>query len=222
VQVVRQGDPNGEAAAEALRASMRQRGREVKDFVFDPLADSADGFWRPVLEAADAAPLVLWLGEPELAALWDRLGDGANPQRIYVSGTLYGSGFQSVPGSLRDRLYLVYPYELPDKQNRLLARSTGWLRVKHIYAPQEKRVQANAFFALKTAGGALDRLHGYFLRDYLLERIEHMVDYASYSSVYPRISLAAGQRFVAKGCYIAKLSAGEGDGLVAVTDWFVP
>ncbi len=53
-----------------------------------------------------------------------------------------------------------------------------------------------------------------------LERIEHMVDNATYTSVYPRISLAPNQRFVSKGAYIAKLS--EEGRLLAVTDWLIP
>ena len=74
--------------------------------------------------------------------------------------------------------------------NRLLMRSTGWLRSTRIHAPAQKQVQAGAFFAKKMFGGALQGIRGYFLRDYLLERMEHMVDNANYMSVYPCISLA--------------------------------
>ena len=81
-------------------------------------------------------------------------------------------------------------------------------------------MQANAYFALKMAGGALKGIQGYFDREFLLEGIEHMVDNANYTSVYPRMSLAPEQRFVSKGCYIARLS--EDGSLVAVTDWLIP
>jgi hypothetical protein len=47
-----------------------------------------------------------------------------------------------------------------------------------------------------------------------------MVDNATYTSVYPRISLAPDQRFVSKGAYIARFS--EDGGLVAATDWLIP
>lgn len=73
---------------------------------------------------------------------------------------------------------------------------------------------------MKMAGGALQGIRGYFDRDFLLEGIEHMVDNANYTSVYPRMSLAPEQRFVSKGCYIARLS--EDGSLVAVTDWLIP
>jgi hypothetical protein len=68
--------------------------------------------------------------------------------------------------------------------------------------------------------GALKSIQGYFDREYLLEGIEHMVDNANYTSVYPRMSLAPEQRFVSKGAYIARLS--EDGSLVAVTDWLIP
>ncbi len=94
--------------------------------------------------------------------------------------------------------------------------------MKRIYSSAEQEVQANAFFTLKIAGGALVQMRGYFSREYFLEQIEHMIDSAFYTSVYPRMSLAPGQRFAAKGCYIARLP-GDGSGrLEAVTDWVVP
>ena len=111
---------------------------------------------------------------------------------------------------------------MPDKLPGLLARSTGRLRVKRIYSPAEKQVQANADFALKMAGGALTNIRTYFSREYFLERIEHTVDNAVYTSVYPRISLAPDQRFIAKGRYITRLSADGAGTLKAVTDWLIP
>ncbi len=83
-------------------------------------------------------------------------------------------------------------------------------------------MQAHAYFSLKIAGEALGHIRGFFSREYFLERIEHMVDNASYTSVYPRISLAPNQRFVSKGCYIAQLPEQGNGQLVAVTDWLIP
>jgi len=41
-------------------------------------------------------------------------------------------------------------------------------------------------------------------------------------TAYPQMSLAPNQRFVSKGCYIAKLP-NEGDGgLLAVSGWLIP
>ena len=65
-------------------------------------------------------------------------------------------------------------------------------------------------------------MRGFFNREYFIERIEHMAENATYTSVYPAVSLAPRQRFVSRGVYIARFRP-DGDGaLVAVTDWLVP
>jgi hypothetical protein len=170
----------------------------------------------------DGTVAVFWLSRPEVETFWSQLESGPAPQRVYLSTTLFGTDAKDVPVVAAERVYFVSPQELPDKVDRPLLRSTGWLRAKRIYAPDQKRVQGNAYFALKTTGGALKGLYGYFSREYLLEVIEHMVDNAPYTSVYPRLSLAPGQRFVAKGCYIAKPSSDGSGRLEAVTGWIAP
>jgi len=164
----------------------------------------------------------MWLSEADARTFWQRPGADAAPARIYLSTTLYGSDLAQVPVSVHEQLRFVHPYEMPDKLNRLLMRSTGWLRSRRIYAPEEKQVQADAYFALKTAGGALKGIQGYFDREFFLQGIEHMVDNANYTSVYPRISLAPNQRFVSKGAYIARLEGGEKARLRAVSEWIIP
>ena len=59
-------------------------------------------------------------------------------------------------------------------------------------------------------------------RDYFMERIEHMADRMTTKSVYPSVSMAPGQRFVSKGCYIVRLDAKSKDGFTPVSDWLTP
>ena len=65
-------------------------------------------------------------------------------------------------------------------------------------------------------------IRGFFVREYLLERFEHMVDNATFTSVYPRVSLAPNQRFASKGCYIVALGAGDPRPLEPASRWIVP
>ena len=75
--------------------------------------------------------------------------------------------------------------------------------------------------ALKIAGDAAKHIRGYYFRDYFIEKIEHNIDDLTYTSIYPRLSLAPGQRFSSRGYYIAKIDR-ERNRLAAVTDWQAP
>jgi hypothetical protein len=63
---------------------------------------------------------------------------------------------------------------------------------------------------------------GYYSREYLIERIEHMVDRMLTSSVYPRLSLASGQRYASRGAYLVRVGGDAGFKLVPVSEWIVP
>lgn len=220
IQVSRAGNARSVTAAQALVEASEGR---VETIVLEVDQQADEAFWKRVIDAADGNTLILWLGAAELESFWAVANASKPPQRIYLSTTLYDSNdYSTIPVALHERLYFVHPYEMPGQLTRRLARSTGWLRAKRIYAPDEKRVQANAYFSMKMAGEGLKHIRGFFNREYFIERIEHMVDNANYTSVYPRISLAPNQRFVAKGFYIAQLGNGDKARLQAVTEWLIP
>jgi hypothetical protein len=168
--------------------------------------------------------LVTWLDGPDLDTLWRAwpaaLDEG--PARLYLSTSLFGTEPRTIRPELRERVFLLHPYDLPSQLPRRLARASGWVRPKGIEAPQEALIQSNALFALKAAGEATMRIRGFFNRDYFLERIEHMTENAPFTSVYPAVSLAPRQRFISRGVYIAQFPPSGGDELIAVTDWLVP
>jgi hypothetical protein len=49
-----------------------------------------------------------------------------------------------------------------------------------------------------------------------------MTENATFTSVYPGVSLAPGQRFVSRGASIARFFDGGDPQLVVVADWIVP
>jgi hypothetical protein len=219
LQVYQRDDLKARTAAEGLSAS-----RKSVDSVLWDDANSVPSleFWQGVLQKRDDVALVVWMGSEQLINLWPLL-ERKNPMpRIYLSSTLFGTDAEQLPVSLREHAFLTHTRELPDRTSRLLMRSTGWFRMKHIYAPKSLEIQSNAYLALKVAGDALVHIRGYFFKDYLIERIEHTVDNVPYTSVYPRISLAPGQRFAAKGGYITQFSPEKESKLVAVSDWLIP
>jgi hypothetical protein len=217
-QIYDQADPLSTQAAERFRAQMTETGRKVHDI---SLHDSGDV--DALAEAQQSAQtLVVWSGREGVRALLQRLSQkpGEAPI-IYLSSRFYGTQTDALPEAWRERIRFVHCQEMPDKLGHHLLRSTGWFKSKRIYNPQAKAIQANAYFALKATGDALKQIRGYFYRDYFIEKIEHMVDDLPYTSVYPRVSMAPGQRFASRGYYIARVD-GKGGNLVRVSEWKAP
>jgi hypothetical protein len=61
-----------------------------------------------------------------------------------------------------------------------------------------------------------------FQRDYLVERIEAMLEHRIITGYYPRLALAPGQRFASKGGYIVRFTEPSGARIIADGDWIVP
>ena len=135
---------------------------------------------------------------------------------------MYGIETGTIPESLRPRVYLVHPYALPEEQPRLAARALGWLRANRIADPNELQVQTQTLFALKAAGEAIKSIRGFFNREYFLERIEHQVDNATDTALFPSLSLAPGQRFVSRGAQIAQIGPSGRAALESASGWLIP
>jgi hypothetical protein len=223
LQVYASDDPRAKEAAEQLRGRFQETGRAVVDRAVEG-GSFDDRLWQEVMESAAGGTAVLWLGADALDGLWNHWTPEATggPARVYLSTTLFGTEPGNLPPGLRDRVFLVHPSELPSRLPRRLVRSTGWLKSQHILDPDAKQVQANAFFTLKLIGEATKGIRGYYNRELLLERIEHMTENAVFTSVYPRLSLAPGQRFMSRGAYITQFQTGGRGELTASTDWLVP
>jgi hypothetical protein len=61
-----------------------------------------------------------------------------------------------------------------------------------------------------------------FVRDYLIERTETLLEHRIVTGYYPRLTLAPGQRFASKGGYLVRFAGPEGLRLAADRDWTVP
>jgi mono/diheme cytochrome c family protein len=216
IQVYAEADPLGRTAAASLRNRL-EPGRKVLDLLIDSATD-----WPDIIAKNNGATVVLWLGQAELAGFWKTVSSVRKQPQIYLSTTLFGEEPVGIPEVIRDRVYFVHPYELPAKLPKTLLRATGWLRAKKIYDRDQEGIQADTYLALTLTGMALKRIRGYFIREYFIEGLEHILDNATFTSRYPRISLAPGQRFAAKGAYIVKPSGNGQEVLEPVTDWLIP
>ena len=61
-----------------------------------------------------------------------------------------------------------------------------------------------------------------FIRDYLVERIEEMLEHRVITGYYPRLALAPRQRLASKGGYIVHFADPAGTRIVAEGDWIAP
>ena len=204
VQVYSPADPESAAAAAALKQILGPdiASAELAEFDAESIAGRIVAAWLSVDDA-------------------NRLA-GNDARKIYLSGSMLDGREAALDPSLKRVSELVYTTELPGMTASLLARSTGWFRFKRIHAPDHEAIQANAYFTMQMLGGGLFAIGNYFSRDFFIESIEHMVDNAIYTSVYPYMSLAPEQRFVSKGVRIARFGQDDPDELEILVDWLIP
>jgi mono/diheme cytochrome c family protein len=215
-QVYRAGDV-GEAAADALAATLAKQGIKVTRNVLAAGEPGAD--LRKALQgAAGAGALVLWLRSADLAALGDPL---TAPARVYVSGLMGGLEQAPLAPAWRDRAHLAYPFELPLRRRARLDFTMGWFSIRRVPV-QDFRLQADTYLACGLVSETVNHMADTFERDYLVERIEDMLEHRVLTGYYPRLTLASGQRFASKGGYMVRFAEATGTKVVAETDWVVP
>ncbi|MGZ8248598.1 c-type cytochrome [Methylomagnum sp.] len=217
-QVFRRGSAGAVAAAAFRRALSGSAAGRLQDIGLGRSEQLTPAVWRNLLERRPAN-LVLWLDAADLDGLDSIAEPGAGLAGVYLSASLAGERGPNLPDSLGSKLYLTYPWQLPDSRTAQMARARDWLKSRRLPFTHE-RLQANTFCAAVVLGEAVKHLLDNFSSAYLIERIEGMIGNLPPASVYPRLSLGTGQRFASKGSYIARI---ESDGkLSAVGGWIVP
>lgn len=206
-------------AAEASREvdhllSAKQHG-EVDEVVIGKNAQLTPQFIDLLLELKRPDVLVLWLDEQDREVLDTIAASFNTPRIIYLSSTLMPNRTSLIHHALADRLRLLHPYLLPEDEEKT-ARFRIWAHRAGIEL-SEPRLQDDSYFALTLAGGALAHIRSNQTREYFIERIEHMTDSMLDTSYYPRLELAPGQRYAAKGAYVWQL-----DKPPASARWIVP
>ena len=164
--------------------------------------------------------IILSLPNSQISKLVKKLnsqGD-ANKTRYYAFSNvrLDANCIDSIQRSNLD-FFIVTPYVDQTMQKRKMLRASVWAKSRKIDI-SDPRILSDTFTAFMITGNALRHLRGNYYRDYLLELLEHKVERAVVSSLYPRLAIGPGQRYAAKACRIEKI----GDTLEAVTPWIVP
>jgi len=216
VQVYRAADV-GEEAAAALAAALPGAGLTFIRRALPAKAKAGElAAALRDLKAGDV--LVLWLRPGDISAL------GAPPiavSKVYLSGRMGGLESAPLPLAWRDLTHLAYPFDLPDGRRIRVDYPIGWFRIRQIPVVALPE-QADTYLVCGLVSEAINHMVDTFVRDYLVERIEEMLEHRVITGYYPRLALAPGQRFASKGGYIVHFAAPTGTRVVADGEWTAP
>ncbi|QVN19719.1 c-type cytochrome [Burkholderia pyrrocinia] len=212
-QVYRSGD-NGERGARALAAALQAHGIVVSNRALA----SGDSVARALRRMPHDDVLVLWLRPPDLAALAHM---PPASDTVFMSGLLGGLDNTPLPTSWRGVTRIAYPFDLPEGRRVRVDYAFGWFSIRRIpmVAPQ---VQADTYLACGLLAETLSHMVDAFVREYLVERIQDMLERRILTGYYPRLTLAPGQRFASKGGYIVRFAGPDRLKLSADGSWIVP
>ena len=216
-QVYRAGD-SGEAAARALAAALTRSGIAVHSQEIPASGDPGKGLAQALRKASKTDALVLWLRPNDIAALGDA---PAEPVAVYMSGLMGGLERTPLPAGWRSRVRMAYPFDLPDARVVRVDYPLGWFSFRHIPVVAEQ-VQVDTYLACGLLAETLSHSADTFVREYLVERMEELLEHRYLTGYYPRLALAEWQRFASKGGYVVRFADSSGKRLVAAHDWTVP
>jgi hypothetical protein len=218
LQLFRSGQP-GEAVVHGFNENWQIAGAAPAEVV--SLRLESDDVAKVLESHTDADILLLWLqGEDLNAALTAIEQNEAAKPSAFVSATLMDKNLTRIPENLRPRVYLTFPYSLPDEHSKGRFIIERWLK-RHDIPVTEPDIQSKMYFLGWMLPGALSYLRSEFYRDYFLEGFDMMTDQDYAIPIYPRLTFGPGQRYASKGCYIVQVGAGETAELIPRSQWVI-
>ncbi len=118
-------------------------------------------------------------------------------------------------------IFTSYPYVKPSSEARATIRSSAWAKSRKIDTT-EKAVFTNTFTAIKTLMNAIKHTRSHFNRAYIIELIEHKLDKAVLTGMYPKLTIGPNQRYASRGGYIMKVPDDVSVALQPVSEWLLP
>jgi hypothetical protein len=216
IQVYRADDVGKQAAAE-LAASLATEHLAIVERRLGARAAGAD-LTMALRGVRPGDALVLWLRPADISAL------GAAPPGLslaLISGRMGGLERSPLPASWRSITRMAYPFDLPEQRRVRVDYPLGWFSISKIPVVAQ-RAQTDTWLACGIVSEAINHMADTFVRDYLVERIEEMLEHRIVTGYYPRLALAPNQRFASKGGYIVRFADPSGTKLAVTSDWITP
>lgn len=208
------------SAAEAFSTA----GSITQDIISLPTGAAHDDLHRYQQQHPDdkIKTLILWNTPESFKDIAPALKNIDKDTTIYTSSLLSQDiDSRSSLAKMEAEAYTTYPYVKPDKLKRKMIRPSVWARSRKLDVSDDK-VLGDTFTSVMLLGNALRHLRGNYYRDYVLELLEHKVENAVVTSVYPRLSIGPGQRYASKGAYILKISKDPKHPLSSTGPWIIP
>jgi len=138
-----------------------------------------------------------------------------------MSGLMGGLEHAPLPAAWRGRVRMAYPFDLPDRRVVRVDYPLGWFSFRHIPVVAEQ-VQADTYLACGILAETLNHMADVIEPDYLVERMQEILDHRILTGYYPRLTLATGQSLASKGGYLVKFAEPTGIRIVPDGEWIVP
>jgi hypothetical protein len=213
VQVFRPDDIGAEAAR-ALSSALDARGQQT---VNRPLR-AKQSLAEALGDVGTRDVLVLWLRAKDIGSL---SGLAPRSNAVFMSGLMAGLDNAPLPAGWRKVTEMAYSFDLPDLRRTRMNYPLGWFRIRQIPVLDEQ-VQVDTYLACGLVSETVTHMADSFIRDYVVERIEGMLEHRIITGYYPRLALAPNQRFASKGGYLVHFDEPTGSLLKADGGWLVP
>jgi hypothetical protein len=97
----------------------------------------------------------------------------------------------------------------------------GWFRFRRIPVVAQQ-TQVDTYLACGLLAETLSHMADTLTREYLVERMQEMLEHRILTGYYPRLTLSEKQRIASKGGYVVRFAAPQGTAVVASGEWTTP
>lgn len=220
VQIV-QDSPAGKALAAGFQKTWSDLERPaVTSLTLNSSQLRDPKFYSALLEEKKPGVLLLWAGAEILPGLPAMLARQAAPAQVYLSSSYLGKRTLSIPESVRDNVYLTYPYRLTPYvgSKEGFDAAVPILTTAKDIGNDRITSRTNTMLRQLTQQG-LKLLYDNLYRDHLFDVMSMQMDQIVRD--YERLSFGPGQRYVSKGCYIIQLGQGAAPALQPKSEWVI-